>query len=66
MIGLPKLEKVEKTDFGGPLFYKNGHKSKTGNLRKLEKIEKAVFGTESDPIFGLQFRGEAVLIGQNC
>ena len=32
---------------------------------KLEKIEKPVFGTESDPIFGLQFRGEAVSIGQN-
>ena len=38
---------------------------KTIGLPELEKIEKPVFGTESDPIFGLQFRGEAVSIGQN-
>ena len=32
---------------------------------KLEKIEKTVFGTESGPIFGPDFPGEGVEMGQN-
>ena len=27
---------IEKTEFGGPLFYKNGHKAKTGNGHNLK------------------------------
>ena len=33
---------------------------------KLEKIEKPVFGTESDPIFGLDFRGEGVEMAKSA